>query len=66
MKNKQIYAVYKGEKFIFDGTVEDVAETLGIKVASVRKLATPSQQARSKTGITIVKLGAEDDADESV
>ncbi|AAP95438.1 hypothetical protein A6046_05115 [[Haemophilus] ducreyi] len=61
-KAKPIYAVYRGDKFFFDGTAEEVAGALGIKVASVRKLATPSQQARSEKGTTIVKLGAENES----
>ncbi|MCK3654884.1 hypothetical protein A4G19_03610 [Pasteurellaceae bacterium Macca] len=55
-KREQIYAVYRGDKFFFDGTAREVADALGIKVSSVRKLATPSQQVRSKSGTTIVKL----------
>lgn len=61
-KSKQVYAVYRGDKFFFDSTAEEVACALGITVASVRKLATPSYQDRgtSARATRIVKLGIEE------
>ncbi|OOH92177.1 hypothetical protein BMT54_01235 [Pasteurellaceae bacterium 15-036681] len=56
-KTEPIYAVYKGDKYFFDGTAQEIADFLGIKKSSVKKLATPSYQDRGKNATTIVRLG---------
>lgn len=57
VKTKAIYAVYRDDKYFFDGTAEEIADALGIKKSTVRKLATPSYQKRQvNNGIEIVKL----------
>lgn len=58
MKTRQIYAAYAGEKYIIDGTAQEVANATGISVQSVRKLASPSYQ-KQERGLQIVKLGKE-------
>ncbi|QGM80693.1 hypothetical protein [Otariodibacter oris] len=57
---ESIYAVYKGDKFCFDGTAKEIAKALGIKESSVRKMKTPSYQARGRNITTIVKLDFEE------
>lgn len=55
-----IYAVYQGDSYLFDGTAEEVANRLKIKVESVKWHATPSGQQRaekSKNRRVIIKLG---------
>lgn len=37
-----IYAVYKGDAYLFDGTAEEIASRLKIKVESVKWHATPT------------------------
>lgn len=41
-KERQEYAVYKGEEFICMGTAREVAEKLGIKPKTVQFLSTPA------------------------
>jgi hypothetical protein len=45
---EQYYAVYKGDKFLFLGTVEECGTYLGIKPASVKFHTTPVYQRRVK------------------
>lgn len=47
------YAVYKGDDFIFMGTLEEVAERLGVSTKSVKWMATPTAKKRAdKPGST--------------
>ena len=47
------YAVYKGDEFIFVGTLEEVAEKLGVSTKSVKWMATPAAKRRAdKPGST--------------
>lgn len=47
------YAVYKGDDFIFMGTLEEVAERLGVSTKSVKWMATPAAKKRAdKPGST--------------
>lgn len=47
IKEKNMYALYKGDKFICMGTPEYIAEYIGVKVASIRYLLAPSYQKRA-------------------
>lgn len=40
MGRKNIYALYKGEKFITEGTKQEIAEYIGVKVNTISFLAT--------------------------
>lgn len=44
----KIYAIYKGENFLFEGTAKECAEHFGIKKKTVWWLATPSNLKRDK------------------
>ena len=47
------YAVYKGDDFIFMGTLEEVAERLGVSTKSVKWMSTPAAKKRAdKPGST--------------
>lgn len=47
------YAVYKGDDFIFMGTLEEVAERFGVSTKSVKWMATPAAKKRAdKPGST--------------
>lgn len=61
LKYRQIYAVYRGEQNLGDGTAEQLAKQLNIKVSTVRLLASPASNRRNKTGnrLSIIKLGKE-------
>jgi hypothetical protein len=47
MKRK-IYALYKGETLLADGTVNEIAEKMGVKISTVRYYKTNAYQRRSK------------------
>lgn len=63
--NLNEYAVYKGDTFIFAGTVKECADYLGIQQRSFRWYLTPSYQKRlskrkkSKNYIVVIKLDEE-------
>lgn len=60
MAYRQIYAAYRGEENVADGTAEELATKLGVKPKTVRKWATPSYHRRNKgRRIIIVKIGKE-------
>lgn len=42
----KIYALYKGDKYIADGTLEELAEKTGRKEASLKFMTTPSYYGR--------------------
>lgn len=47
------YSVYKGDEFIFIGTLDEVAERLGVSTKSVKWMATPAAKKRAdKPGST--------------
>lgn len=45
---KNIYALYKGEKFITEGTKEEIAKVQGCKVKTISFLATNVYKRRMK------------------
>lgn len=42
MKNKKIYAVYKGEKFLFEGTAKQCARYFNVKEKTIKFWTTKS------------------------
>lgn len=58
---RQIYAAYRGEINVADGTAEELAVKLGVKAKTIRKWATPSYHRRNKgQRIIVVKLDKEE------
>lgn len=54
-----IYSVYQGEEDLFDGTAEEVAKCLKVKIETVKWKASPSGIKRAescKNGLVIIKL----------
>lgn len=49
MKKETIYAIYKGDKFIFMGTKKECAEYLSVTPRTVYFYTTPTYQKRAKT-----------------
>lgn len=45
---KKIYALYKGENLLADGTLKEIAEKMGLKEKTVLFYGTPSYQHRAK------------------
>lgn len=61
MTYRQIYAAYRHDENVADGTVEELAKKLGVKPKTVRKWATPSYQKRNRgKRLIIVKLDKEE------
>lgn len=42
------YAIYKGDTFLFEGTVRECAEYFNVKEKTIYFLSTPSQHKRAK------------------
>lgn len=48
MSRKNIYALYKGDKFITEGTKQEIAKVKGCKVNTISFLATNAYKKRMK------------------
>lgn len=61
MTSRQIYAVYRGEDNLGDGTADELAQKLNLHPNTIRKLASPVALAKNKTGkrLIVIKLGKE-------
>ncbi|MDY3123590.1 MAG: hypothetical protein SOW21_04275 [[Actinobacillus] rossii] len=59
MRSRQIYAVYRGEQNLTDGTAEEIAKFLGLKVKTVRNLALGKRAHEKGQRLVVVKLGKE-------
>lgn len=47
-RKKRIYALYKGETYLFDGTIQQIANRLGISPNTVRYYGAPVYKRRTK------------------
>ena len=45
---KKIYALYKGENLLADGTLKEIAEQMGLKEKTLLFYGTPTYQHRAK------------------
>ncbi|MDG6895070.1 hypothetical protein [Volucribacter amazonae] len=61
-RQKQIYAIYRGELNLGDGTAEELAKKLNISEKSIRTKATPKfiQQDKNNKRLIVIKLGKEE------
>lgn len=50
---KKIYAVYKGDEFLFMGTIEEIAKHFNVKKETVYFWTTPAQKRRAKSRMKI-------------
>lgn len=56
----KIYALYKGDEYVTDGTLEELAEKTGKKLASLKFMTTPSYHSRiGDKALRLVSLGEE-------
>ena len=56
--SNEIYALYKGENFITEGTVFEIAEATGKRVERIKMLNCPSTASRNKgDGLSLIYLG---------
>lgn len=53
MRKYRIYAIYKGDNFIFEGTAKECANYLGVKEKTIHFYNTPSNKKRNKKSRTI-------------
>ena len=61
MARRQIYAVYKGEENLADGTAEELSKKFGVKVDTLRFWASPASHKRNKgQRLIVIKLGKEE------
>ena len=67
-KHKRIYALYRGDVYICDGTADELAMATGLKVATilwyatgVRRCRVDSQLRKSKKSIIVEPIGWDDD-----
>ncbi|MGX2968773.1 hypothetical protein [Ursidibacter sp. B-7004-1] len=61
MAYRQIYAAYRDDVNVADGTAEELARKLGVKPKTIRKWATPSYHKRNKgQRLIVVKLEKEE------
>ncbi|MGT2802968.1 hypothetical protein Javan253_0026 [Streptococcus phage Javan253] len=58
MTKEKIYALYKGDNFIADGTVKEIAQAIGVKPSTVQFYASPCYARRTseKKGLRLIKI----------
>ncbi|BFU64741.1 MULTISPECIES: hypothetical protein [Rodentibacter] len=61
-KRRQIYAVYRGEENLGDGTAEELAEKLGVQAKTIQSMSTPRFHRRNQSGkrLVVIKLDKEE------
>lgn len=61
----ELYAAYRGDELVAIGTVEELAEILGVKPRTVRWYATPTGKKRAERSkrarLVVEKLAGEED-----
>lgn len=61
-KRRQIYAVYRGDDNLGDGTAEELATKLGMQAKTIQSMSTPRWYRRNKSGnrLIVIKLDKEE------
>ncbi len=54
----RIYALYKGENYVCDGTIDELVTLLGAKPATVKFYATPSYRKRVEARLERKRSGS--------
>lgn len=62
MARRQVYAVYRGETNLGDGTARELATKLGISEKTIQNMSTPRFHQRNHRGkrLIVIKLGKEE------
>ena len=55
----KIYALYKGETNLCDGTIEQLAQYLKVKPSTIYFYTTKANRKRNKNGYRVVYIGVE-------
>lgn len=50
------YAIYKGDDFLFEGTIYQCAKYLGVKMGSAYFYSMPTYHKRNKNGVKLFKI----------
>ena len=56
MVRKNVYALYDGERNVWDGTVGEIAQKVGVREKTIMFYLTPSYKKRSGAKKTLVLL----------
>lgn len=57
MRKKKIYALYKGDKWITDGTKEELAKYLNVKIKTIEFYTTPVWKKRTNyNGYVVIRV----------
>ena len=57
-----VYALYKGDKFLDIGTLQQLSEKHNMKLSTLRFLLSPANRRRRKgNGLLIINIGSVDD-----
>lgn len=61
-----LYALYKGDKYLMDGTLRQIADRRGVKIETLWWMLSPAYrkrcaQYRNENRLVLVKLANEDD-----
>lgn len=59
MKKVRIYALYHGDKWLTDGTKEELASYLDVKVETISFYMRPCYHKRFKDGYIVIFIGVE-------
>ena len=60
-RHKSVYAIYKGDDFIDLGTAEELSKKLGVKVNTIRYMATKAHHKRATSDNWMVAIRIEDE-----
>jgi len=59
-RKEKVWAVYRGDEFIFEGTTSECADHLGLSVKTIRFYSTPAYMQRPKNENSIVLVDLTD------
>ncbi|OAB26235.1 hypothetical protein PMSD_25985 [Paenibacillus macquariensis subsp. defensor] len=59
--HKRIYALYKGEEFITDGTIREISRATNKTIDFLRFMTYPTYERRSENGLKRLKMVPLDD-----
>lgn len=59
--HKRIYALYKGEQFIAEGTIREISKATGKTIDFLKYMTYPIYEKRSENGINRLKMISLDD-----
>lgn len=59
--HKRIYALYKGERFIAEGTIREISKATGKTIDHLKYMTYPTYEKRSENGGNRLKMISLDD-----